>query len=123
MRAAIERADDPRIVELERNMPWRESVVSYAPEALLVIYPKADGWALHAVPERAGSFDNRLDLPAEWAGLSDGELVAITGVADALFAHGARFYASAASREGMIALARLALEQQLSDAASTLSDR
>jgi uncharacterized UPF0160 family protein len=109
VRAAIDRAEDPRIVELERNMPWRENVVRYAPQALFVIYPKSDGWALHAVPERVGSFDNRLDLPAEWGGLSDGELAAVTGVPDAQFAHGARFYASATTREGVYALARLAL--------------
>jgi hypothetical protein len=36
------------------------------------------------------SFDNRLDMPAEWGGLSDADLVAVTGVDDALFAHGAR---------------------------------
>ncbi|MEJ7784983.1 MAG: MYG1 family protein [Solirubrobacteraceae bacterium] len=107
--AAIERAEDPRVVELERNMPWREPLVASAPEALFVIYPKSDGWALNAVPVDLGSFDNRLDLPEAWAGLTDEQLQAQTGVADALFAHPARFYASARSREGVMALARLAL--------------
>ncbi|MCW2986229.1 MAG: hypothetical protein JWR63_3799, partial [Conexibacter sp.] len=106
---AIGRAEDPRIIELDRNMPWRETVVSGAPEALLVMYPKSDGWGLQAVPVAAGSFDNRLDLPADWAGLSGAELAAATGVDDAIFAHAARFYASAGSREGVSALARLAL--------------
>src|SRR3954447_6088300 len=39
---AIGRADDPRIIELDRNMPWREAVVTTAPEALFVVYPKTD---------------------------------------------------------------------------------
>ena len=64
---------------------------------------------MQAVPVAAGSFDNRLDLPAAWAGLSGAELAAATGVDDAIFAHAARFYAAAGSREGIIALARLAL--------------
>ena len=109
VRAAIERAEDPRVVELERNMPWREPLVTSAPEALFVIYPKSDGWALHAVQRDLGSFDNRLDLPEAWAGLTDEQLQTQTGVADALFAHPARFYASARSREGVLALAQLAL--------------
>jgi uncharacterized UPF0160 family protein len=107
--AAIERAEDPRIVELDRNMPWREPLVSAAPDALFVIYPKTDGWALHAVPRDLGSFDNRLDLPEAWAGLTDEELQAATGVPGAIFAHPARFYASADSRDAVLELARLAL--------------
>jgi uncharacterized UPF0160 family protein len=107
--AAIGRAEDPRVIELDRNMPWREAVVDGAPEALYVIYPKSDGWGMQAVPVSARSFDNRRALPEHWAGLTGDELAAVTGVPDAVFAHAARFYASAASREGIIALARLAL--------------
>jgi uncharacterized UPF0160 family protein len=107
--AAISRARDPRIVELDRNMPWREAVVTTAPRACFVAYPKSDGWALQAVPRELGTFGNRLDLPAAWAGLEGEPLAALTGVPDAIFAHSARFYASAGSREGILALARLAL--------------
>jgi uncharacterized UPF0160 family protein len=107
--AALARAEDPRIVELDRNMPWREAVITGAPEALYVIYPKSDGWGMQAVPEALGAFDNRRDLPAAWAGLTGDELADVTGVPDAVFAHTSRFYASAGSREGILALARLAL--------------
>jgi uncharacterized UPF0160 family protein len=106
---AIGRAEDPRVVELERNMPWREAVVDGAPEALYVIYPKSDGWGLQAVPHAAGSFENRRDLPAEWAGLRGDALAAASGVADAVFCHSGRFYASAGSREGITALVARAL--------------
>ena len=108
--AAIGRASDPRIVELDRNMPWREAVVTSAPAARFVAYPKSDGWALQAVPRELGTFANRLDLPAAWAGLEGEPLAAATGVPDAIFAHSSRFYASARSREGVFALARLALD-------------
>jgi uncharacterized UPF0160 family protein len=107
--AAIARAEDPRLIELDRNMPWREAVVAGAPEALFVMYPKSDGWGLQAVPAAPGSFENRRSLPAEWGGLGGDELAAATGVDDAVFAHVAGFYASAGSREGITALAKLAM--------------
>jgi uncharacterized UPF0160 family protein len=106
---AIGRADDPRIIELDRNMPWREVVVTTAPEALFVIYPKSDGWGLQAVPKALGGFENRMDLPAAWAGHTGDELAAITGVEGALFCHTSRFYASARTREGITALAARAI--------------
>lgn len=109
VQAAMARAADPRLIELDRNMPWREAVVNGAPEALLVVYPKSDGWGMQAVPQALGGFANRRDLPAEWAGLEGDALVAVTGVPDAVFAHSSRFYASAASREGVLALAALSL--------------
>jgi len=106
---AIARAEDPRVIELDRNMPWREAVMAGAPEALYVIYPKSDGWGLQAVPTAPGSFENRRSLPAEWGGLGSDALAAATGVDDAVFAHVAGFYASAGSRDGITALARLAM--------------
>jgi uncharacterized UPF0160 family protein len=109
VRDAIGRAGDPRVIELERNMPWHDAVVTGAPEALYVMYPKSDGWGLQAVPRAVGEFGNRKDLPAEWAGRSGADLAAVTGVDDALFCHAARFYASAQSREGITALAQRAL--------------
>src|SRR5215207_9719266 len=102
--AAIRRAEDPRVIELDSNMPWREAVVTGAPEALFVIYPKSDGWGSQAVPRELGSFENRLSFPADWRGRSGEELVAATGVEDAIFCHAAGFYASAGSREGIVAL-------------------
>jgi uncharacterized UPF0160 family protein len=93
-------------------MPWRETVVTHAPEALYVMYPKTDGWGMQAVPRELGAFANRRDLPAAWAGLSGDELAAATGVPDAVFCHTARFYVSAGSREGITELARRALDSE-----------
>jgi uncharacterized UPF0160 family protein len=102
--AAIRRAEDPRVIELDSNMPWREAVVTSAPEALFVVYPKSDGWGSQAVPRELGSFENRRSFPPEWRGRSGSELAAATGVEDAIFCHAAGFYASAGSREGIVAL-------------------
>lgn len=107
--AAIARAEDPRLIELDRSMPWREPVVTGAPDALYVVYPRTQGWGLQAVPAELGGFGNRRDLPEAWAGLTDERLAAVTGVPDATFCHTARFMAAAGSRDGVLALARLAL--------------
>ena len=106
---AIARAADPRIIELDRSMPWREAVVTGAPEALFVVYPKSDGWGMQAVPRELGSFGNRKDLPEAWAGRSGDELAEATGVPDARFCHPGRFIVVAESHEGIHALAARAL--------------
>jgi len=109
VREAIASAADPRVIELEAPMPWHEAVVTGAPEALYVVYPKTDGWGVQAVPRELGQFANRRDLPEAWAGLQAEELSRVTGVPDAVFCHTARFLAVARSREGARRLAQLAL--------------
>jgi uncharacterized UPF0160 family protein len=111
---AIEAAADPRVIALDRDVPWKEVVVAAAPDALFVVYPKRQGWGLEAVPRVLGSFENRRDLPAAWAGLDGPELAALTGVGDALFCHAKRFLVVARTREGIAALA----EQALADGAA-----
>ena len=108
--AAAAESGDARIVTLPDNVPWKQVVVTEAPEALLVIYPKRQGFGVETVPVALGTFDNRLDLPAEWAGLENDDLARVTGVDDALFCHAKRFLAVARSREGVERLAELALE-------------
>jgi uncharacterized UPF0160 family protein len=109
--AAVGRARDPRVIELERDVPWKEVVVTQAPDALFVVYPKRQGWGLEAVPRELGSFTNRRDLPEAWAGLDGPDLARLTGVPDALFAHAKRFLAVARSREGIAALVEQALAE------------
>jgi uncharacterized UPF0160 family protein len=106
---AIAAATDPRLVELPVNAPWKQVLVPQAPKALYVVYPKRQGFGLEAVPRELGSFENRRDLPADWAGREGADLVAVTGVPDALFCHVKRFLAVASSQEGIEQLARLAL--------------
>ena len=65
--AAIRRAEDPRVIELDSNMPWREAVVTNAPEALYVVYPKSDGWGSQAVPTRARLVREPAQLPRRLA--------------------------------------------------------
>ena len=106
---AIAAAADPRLIELPVNAPFKQVLVPAAPDALYVIYPKRQGFGLEAVPRELGSFENRRDLPEAWAGREGADLVAVTGVPDALFCHAKRFLVVASSHEGIVQLAQLAL--------------
>ena len=109
VRAAIVAASDPRVVELSVNAPWKRVLVPETADALFVIYPKRQGFGLEAVPRALGSFENRRDLPAAWGGLEGADLVAATGVDDALFCHANRFLVVASSHDGITRLAERAL--------------
>jgi uncharacterized UPF0160 family protein len=111
VREAIAAAADPRLIELPVNAPWKQVLVPEAPAAVYVIYPKRQGFGMEAVQRELGSFENRRDLPAAWGGLEGEDLVAVTGVPDAVFCHAKRFLVVASSREGIEALARLALAE------------
>lgn len=111
VREAIAAAADPRVVELPVNVPWKQVLVPETSDALLVIYPKRQGFGLEAVPRELGSFENRRDLPGAWAGLEGADLVAATGVEEALFCHTKRFLAVARSHAGVKRLAELALAE------------
>jgi len=111
VREAITAATDPRVVELPINAPWKQVLVPEAADALFVIYPKRQGFGLEAVPRGLGSFENRRDLPAKWGGLEGADLVAATGVEEALFCHAKRFLAVARTRTGIQRLAELALAE------------
>jgi uncharacterized UPF0160 family protein len=109
VREAIAAATDPRVVELPVNGPWKQALVPEAADALFVIYPKRQGFGLQAVPRELGSFENRRDLPAAWGGLEGADLVAATGVQDAVFCHAKRFLVVAETHVGITRLAQLAL--------------
>ena len=101
-----------RVLHLqEGGMPWTHVVLNEMPEVMFVIYPDSDGdqYQIKTVPVEAGSFTARMDLPASWAGLRDGELAAVNGVADSVFCHLNLFIGGARSFEGAVKMAELAL--------------
>lgn len=109
---AYRTAEDPRILIIDGHYPWESVAVDY-PEVLFVVKPdKQNGhlWKVKTVREHIHSFLNRKDLPAAWAGKTGTALQSITGVADALFCHTKRFIATAESKDGALALARIAAD-------------
>jgi uncharacterized UPF0160 family protein len=108
---AIEDAEDPRVIVLERYIPWKKTVLKLSEEALYVLYPSQTGqWRIQTVPVEQGSFDNRKPLPKAWAGLSGTELKKVTGIDDAMFCHNGLFIAGAETFESTMKMASIALD-------------
>jgi uncharacterized UPF0160 family protein len=109
---AIDNAEDPRVIVLEKYTPWKRTVQALSEEALYMIYPSQTGqWRIQAVPVELGSFENRKSLPKQWAGLSDNELKEVTGIEDAMFCHNGLFIAGAESFESTMKMATIALQE------------
>lgn len=109
---AIEKAGDGQILELPMGMPFRPAIVKAGAEHLLfVVHPRDNDWCLTTIRRADEGFEVRADLPAAWAGLTDRDLEAASGVAGASFCHNGRFIAAAKTREAALAMAELAVRE------------
>ncbi len=108
VKKSYENAVDKKIIILDGNYPWVESIQNY-PEPLFVIFPKLDTWRVEGVRKYKYSFELRKTLPKNWAGLRTEDLVKVTGVSDAVFCHNGLFMAVSKSKEGAMELAQIAL--------------
>jgi uncharacterized UPF0160 family protein len=107
---AFAAGSDPRILVLDRGMPWKNAVFAHDLPVIFTVCPASNGnWMVDATPPELGSFAQRLPLPEAWAGLEGAALAAVSGVADAVFVHVRRFVGAARSRAGAIEMARRAL--------------
>lgn len=109
---AYKNAEDKRIIILEDHYPWYEVLGSY-PEPLFVVKPDRGNfgkWKTEVVRDSVHSFKNRKDFPRAWAGKKNEELAEVSGVSDASFCHNKLFVAVADSKEGALALARIAID-------------
>lgn len=112
VRHQIWKAKDSRLIILDQGLPWHDVVINEAPEALFVVLPGGSGeWLVQAIPSVLGQQQPlRRSLPKQWGGISGQQLVDVTGVADAKFSHNLGFIAVARSKEGALALAKIALQ-------------
>jgi len=109
---AIDSAEDPRVIVLEKYTPWKKTVFNLSEEALYVVYPSQTGqWRIQTVPAELGSFEDRKSLPKPWAGLSGDELQEVTDIDDAMFCHNGLFIAGAESFESTMKMASMALKE------------
>jgi uncharacterized UPF0160 family protein len=108
------RTKDKRIIVLDDQYSGWKRVLGKFKEPLFVIKPVFENhnWHATAMNVEGFKFKNRLDFPKKWAGLANEKLQKITGVPDALFCHTKRFIVAAKSREGAIALARIAIKSK-----------
>lgn len=104
-----EDSKDKRLVVLEDYLPW-SGVIKDHEEVLYVISPTKDKskWRINCVQEKG--FQNRKDLPKEWAGLRDKDLENITGVEGVIFCHRGLFVSYTKTKEAALQLAQKALD-------------
>ncbi|RPE66441.1 uncharacterized UPF0160 family protein [Pacificibacter maritimus] len=109
---AIEKAGTSAILELPMGMPYRSALEkSEADHILFVVNPRGDDWALGGIKLSNDTFEQRADLPASWAGLTDAALEEASGVKGAKFCHSARFLAVASSRDAILEMAEIAVKE------------
>ena len=108
---AIAKAGTSPILELPMGMPYRSALdKAEADHMLFMVTPRGDDWSLNGIKLSSDTFDQRADLPAAWAGLTDAALEEASGVKGAKFCHNARFIAVANSREAILQMAELAVK-------------
>ena len=111
---AITAAGEGRVLELPIGMPFRAAVEkAEADHLLFVVHPRGADWTLTTIRVGDDTFDNRADLPAAWAGLTDDALEAASGVTGAKFCHNGRFIAVASSQDAILKMADIAVVEAL----------
>ncbi|MGC1502864.1 MAG: MYG1 family protein [Sulfitobacter sp.] len=109
---AITKAGTSAILELPMGMPYGAALdQSGADHMLFVVCPRGDDWTLGGIKLSNDTFEQRADLPAAWAGLTDAALEAACGVTGAKFCHNARFIAVANTREAIMKMAEIAVRE------------
>lgn len=109
---AIATAGTSPILELPMGMPFRSALdKAGADHILFVVTPRGEDWTLGGIKISNDTFDQRADLPAAWAGLTDADLEAASGVKGAKFCHNARFIAVANSRDAIMEMAQAAVKE------------
>jgi uncharacterized UPF0160 family protein len=115
---AIVDAGEGRVLELPMGMPFRPAIIKAGAEHLLfVVHPRDKDWCLTTIRRADEGFEVRADLPAAWAGLTNADLEAASGVKGATFCHNGRFVAAATAREAALAMAELAVKEAISTGA------
>lgn len=114
---AIGAAGESPVLELPLGMPFRPAILKAGADHLLfVVHPRETDWCLTTIRRADEGFETRADLPASWAGLTNGDLERVTGIPGASFCHNKLFVAAAKTREAALAMADLAVETHLARA-------
>ena len=111
---AISTAGENRVLELPMGMPFRPAIMKAGADHLLfVVHPREKDWCLTGIRQSDEGFEQRADLPAAWAGLTNGDLEAACGVEGASFCHNGRFIAAAKTRTAALAMADIAVREAI----------
>ena len=109
---AITKTGTSAILELPMGMPYRSALLETgADHILFVVNPRNGDWTINGIKLSNDTFEQRADLPAAWAGLTDAALENASGVKGAKFCHNARFIAVANTREAILKMAEIAVKE------------
>ncbi len=109
---AIAKAGTSPILELPMGMPYGSALdKAKADHIMFMICPRGGDWTLNGIKLSSDTFEQRRDLPAAWAGLTDTALEEASGVKGAKFCHNARFIAVASTREAILKMAEIAVQE------------
>jgi len=99
-------AEGREVLFFDSYLRWKAPYFDHQGESHPTVYalhPGTDGtWRIVAVPPRLGDFGQKRPLPEAWAGKSDAELEAVTGIPGSVFCHKNRFIAVFQTRSGAI---------------------
>lgn len=110
-----------RIVVFDgQSVPWKDHLFKLEAEqgngqqVLYVLYPESTApdakWRIQAVPVASGSFESRKALPENWRGFRDEKLDEVSAIPGGVFIHAAGFTGGHKTYEGVMAMAKKALE-------------
>lgn len=98
------------IIVIDQHAPVMDTIIETSVATKFLVFPSPGGeWMVQCVPPEVGSFAQRKPLPEAWAGKRGADLDAVTGLTGGVFCHAGRFICGATTKDGAIALAKLAL--------------
>lgn len=89
--------ENDKYLVLPTYLPYEETILAEerAKNILFVAYPSnRGGYAIKTVPKSTEDKSNRMDFPAEWAGLEGEALAEVSGIPGLTFCHTTRFIVS-----------------------------
>ncbi|KAI6648911.1 UPF0160 protein MYG1, mitochondrial isoform X2 [Oopsacas minuta] len=105
------------IILLSQYCPWKDHLFDIEIARRLigtvkyVLYEGEQGmWRIQCVAKQFQHFVNRKSLPEPWRGLRDSELSEVSGIHGCTFVHSSGFTGGNVSKEGVILMAKRALE-------------
>lgn len=102
---------EPEVLVLSVYYPWTKAVSRYK-KIMFVVFPNKgnSNWCIQAARDEVEGFGgDRTSFPPEWRGLTDEELVGVSGIVGALFCHKAGYFGTAKTKETAIQMARQTL--------------
>ncbi|KAM9910230.1 hypothetical protein OXX69_004681 [Metschnikowia pulcherrima] len=107
------------VLMLDNFCPWKEHLYAIEKEnnaqgdiKFVLFQDSGASWRISTVSVTSSSFEFRFGLPEPWRGVRDEELSKVTGVEGCVFVHAAGFIGGCKTKEGVLELAKLALESR-----------